>query len=215
MKYKYPRTFHLPWSLGATNDDKTLTSARQFFDREVVVTEKMDGENTSLYTSHYHARSLDSAHHPSRDFVKALWGSIRHSIPEGYRICGENLYARHSIAYDDLASYFYVFSVWNQNNLCLGWDETVNFANSLGLTTVPVLYRGTYDEARIKQLWNPEEHANLMEGYVVRSAKSFHYDAFGNNVAKFVRKGHVQTDQHWMHGEIIKNNLKGKNEQNQ
>jgi hypothetical protein len=207
--YKYPRTFHLPWSMGATSDDKVLKRCDAFIGREVVATEKMDGENTSMYSDHFHARSLDSAHHPSRDAVKALWGYLRYHIPEGWRICGENLYAQHSIAYDNLKSYFYVFSVWNEDNVCLSWDETVEWCAILGLVHVPVLYRGTFSEDLIKPLWN-ESKLDTVEGYVVRSAKSFHYDTFANNVAKFVRPNHVQTDQHWMHAGITPNKLEGK-----
>lgn len=206
---KYPRTFHLPFSLGATSDDKMHKSCALFNGREVVVTEKMDGENTTMYSDHIHARSLDAAHHPSRDNVKALWGSIKHNIPEGWRVCGENVYAKHSIAYDNLESYFYVFSVWNNENVCLDWDDTVEWCEMLGLTHVPVLYRGTFIEDSIKKLWDTSK-MDTLEGYVVRSVKSFHYDAFTNNVAKFVRSNHVQTDQHWMHSAIQTNKLKGK-----
>jgi hypothetical protein len=46
------------------------------------------------------------------------------------------------------------------------------------------------------------------EGYVVRNADKFHYDDFSSNVAKWVRKNHVQTDTHWMHSTIIPNGLK-------
>jgi hypothetical protein len=42
---KYPRTLHLPWSPGLTNDDRQLKSTEHFEGREVVVTVKMDGEN--------------------------------------------------------------------------------------------------------------------------------------------------------------------------
>lgn len=42
---KYPRTYHLPWSPGATDDDRIIKSADVFKDKEVVVTVKMDGEN--------------------------------------------------------------------------------------------------------------------------------------------------------------------------
>jgi RNA ligase len=94
---KYPRTYHLPWSEGIQDDDRTLESLDAFAGRRVVVTEKMDGENTSLYRDHLHARSLDGRHHPSRNWVKQFWSRLRADIPEGWRICGENLYARHSI----------------------------------------------------------------------------------------------------------------------
>jgi hypothetical protein len=47
-----------------------------------------------------------------------------------------------------------------------------------------------------------------IHGYVVRVADSFSYGAYRNHVAKFVRKGHVQTNKHWMHGQrIVRNQL--------
>ena len=77
---------------------------------------------------------------------------IKHEIPEGWRICGENLYARHSILYDGLKSYLYVFSVWNERNECLSWDETVEWCELLGLECADVLYRGLFDESVLKRL---------------------------------------------------------------
>lgn len=209
MKIKYPRTLHLPWSEGATSDDKKLTSDDIFVGRKVVVTEKMDGENTSLYSDHYHARSLDSKHHPSRDHVKSLWGQIRHTIPQGWRICGENLYAKHSIFYDNLPSYFMAFSVWNEENEALSWDDTVEFCTSLGLKTVPVIYSGSYDPVLFKAMWD-RLYCTSMEGYVVRITDSFKYEDFTKSVAKFVRENHVQTTEHWMNSVIVPNKLTSK-----
>lgn len=201
MKVKYPRTFHLPWSLGITNDDKMLDTTEYFTDKRVIVTEKMDGENTTMYCDYIHARSLDSAHHESRNWVKAFHSSIAHSIPKSMRICGENVYAKHSIHYTNLVSYFYGFSIWEASK-CLSWDETMFYFDELGITPVPVLYDGIYNESVIKKLDITDK-----EGYVIRVADSFDYATFNKNVAKFVRKDHVQTDQHWMHSEIIKNIL--------
>jgi hypothetical protein len=42
MYYKYPRTFHFPWS-NATSDDRILDSFDYFLGKQVVVTEKVDG----------------------------------------------------------------------------------------------------------------------------------------------------------------------------
>ena len=39
---KYPRTPHLPWSLGRTSDDKVLSSVSHFLGENVVVTEKTE-----------------------------------------------------------------------------------------------------------------------------------------------------------------------------
>lgn len=74
MRIKYPRTLHLPWSLGRTSDDKVLSSMDHFSGREVVVTEKMDGENTTIYSDGLHARSTTSQRHPSRSWVASLDG---------------------------------------------------------------------------------------------------------------------------------------------
>lgn len=204
---KYPRTRHCVWSRTVGEDDKVHRTMEQFVGREVVVTEKMDGENTTMYRDHYHARSIDSRNHPSRDAVKGIWGSIRYLIPENYRVCGENVFAEHSIAYDDLESYFYGFSVWDERNVALDWDSTKEFFNDLGIVPVRELYRGIYDEKTIQSLWD-ESKRSRMEGYVIRVVDEIPYSEFGNLVAKFVRKGHVQTDQHWMSKAVVPNKLK-------
>jgi hypothetical protein len=205
---KYPKTMHLPWSPGLQNDDRLIESIERFVDMDVVVTEKMDGENATLYRDHYHARSLDSRHHPSRDWIKAFHGQIKNDIPEGYRICGENMYAKHSIYYDDLPSYFLGFSMWNSDNVCLSWDDTLEWFKLIGITPVPTLYRGLWNEQFIRDSCDKSVCRDDFEGYVVRIADAFDFDSFQGFVAKFVRKNHIQTDEHWMQSELIPNKLK-------
>jgi len=43
--YKYPRTYHLPHSPRMTDDDKLMPNFMGFRDTEIVISEKMDGEN--------------------------------------------------------------------------------------------------------------------------------------------------------------------------
>lgn len=210
MFYKYPRTWHCPWSPGGTRDDRILGSMDHFVGKQVVVTEKMDGENTTIYSNHIHARSINSAHHPSRNWVKALQGRLSHSIPEGWRICGENLFAKHSIEYADLVSFFYSFSIWNEENICLDWKSTVEWCELLEIEHVPVLYSGLYDEKAIKAAWRPQMGGRDSEGYVIRLFDSFAYNDFEKSVAKYVRKDHVQSDSHWMFQEIVPNKLSEK-----
>lgn len=202
--YKYPRTPHLPWSPGVSDDDTQAQGLSGFQGSEVIVTEKMDGENTSLYNDHSHARSLDSRHHSSRDWLKQWHSGIAHNIPAGWRICGENLFARHSVAYKQLSTYFYGFSIWNEKNVCLSWIETGEWFEMLGIHSVPVLYCGLWDEKLIREL---KIDTSTSEGYVVRSTKAFQYENFTHNVAKWVRSDHVQSEQHWMQAEIVKNDL--------
>jgi predicted kinase len=201
MRTHYPRTPHLPWSPGASTDDVRVADLSGFAGREVVVTEKLDGENTTLYPDGLHARSLDSAHHPSRAWVKALHGRIAHHIPAGWRVCGENVFARHSIAYDDLSSWFYLFSVWAADR-CLGWDDTVRFSRRLGVPVPPVLWRGVFDERAVRGL---RLDLARQEGYVVRTVAGFDRSDFGGRVAKWVRRDHVVTDTHWMLAPVVPN----------
>ncbi|MEW2305826.1 RNA ligase family protein [Streptomyces sp. NPDC006655] len=204
MRTHYPRTRHLPWSPGATADDLRVTDLSGLRGREVVVTEKLDGENTTLYADGLHARSLDSAPHPSRTWVKALQARIGHAIPDGWRVCGENMFARHSIAYDELKSYFYGFSVWDGQGRCLDWDRTVVFLRELGVPAPRVLWRGVFDERALRAL---RLDPGRQEGYVVRAADGFGAPEFGERVAKWVRAGHVRTDTHWMHAAVVENGL--------
>lgn len=201
---KYPKTLHLPWSLGVNSDDKMLKTTSQFDGCRVIVSEKMDGENTTMYSNYIHARSLDSRNHPSRNWVKGFWAGIKTNIPEGWRVCGENLYAKHSIYYDNLPTYFMGFSVWDGTNYCISWDDTLEWFDKLGIEPVPVLYDGLYDESIVKSLWHPKD--SNVEGYVVRVADAIHYDDFGKLVGKFVRENHVQTSEHWMHSDAIQPN---------
>ncbi|AQT76316.1 RNA ligase family protein [Streptomyces sp. fd1-xmd] len=203
MRTHYPRTPHLPWSPGASADDVRAAGSAGLAGREVVVTEKLDGENTTLYADGLHARSLDSGHHPSRAWVKALQGRIGPGIPAGWRVCGENLYARHSIPYENLDSWFYGFSVWDGEH-CLDWDRTVRFLRGLGVPTPRVLWRGTFDERALRRL---RLDTARQEGYVVRAAAGFARADFGSRVAKWVRGGHVQTGTHWMYAEVVPNGL--------
>jgi len=252
---KYPRTPHLPWSEGATSDDKILKSINHFIGQEVVVTEKLDGENTSIYSDgKTHARSLSSASHPSRNWVRQLAAEIAYKIPSNIQIVGENLYAKHSIYYSQLPSYFICYGAFIENEghpceecngdrgkiivryqtgaggeseywegcrLCnetgkqnnqisaLDWDSIDSLCKTLNIEIAPILYRGIWNEKIIKKLYpRTSSFGDISEGYVVRTVSSFRKTNFDNHVAKFVRKGHVTTDEHWMHGQIVPNKLK-------
>lgn len=208
---KYPRTWHLPWSENVKKDDRRLRSTSAFEGEEVVVTLKQDGENTTMYPNYMHARSITAHAHPSRSWVKFVHAQIQADIPEGYRVCGENLYAKHSIHYQNLTSYFQIFSIWDDRNICLSWDDTVEWSQLLGIETVPVLYRGIWDSQAVKAVHKPTFKGDTTEGYVVRLARSFTYGEFRKAMAKFVRKDHVGTHGHWMRSQVIPNKIGGSN----
>lgn len=205
MYKKYPRTFHLPFSEGVNSDDKVLKDLSSFEGKQIVVTLKMDGENTTLYNNHMHARSIDSAFHESRSWVKQWWSTWKHDIPMNMRICGENLFARHSIIYSNLKSYFYGFNIWIDDK-CLSWDETLEYFDLFNITPVEVIYDGIFDIKILEELAKKLD-TNIHEGFVVRNKESFDYNEFSKNVVKYVRKNHVQTSSHWQFQAVIKNKL--------
>ena len=205
---KYPRTWHCPWSPGIGRDDRVLKDMKDFIGKEIVVTEKLDGENTSCYKNAIHARSIDGRNHVSRNWVKKYHSEFAGEIPDGWRICGENLYAKHTIRYDKLPSYFIAFSIYNDKGDCLGWDETIEWFNLLGLNPPPILYRGLYDQGAIERCYTGESSfGGLQEGYVGRLTAPFQFQSFRQSVFKFVRSGHVGTSSHWMFEKLVKNGL--------
>lgn len=205
---KYPRTYHLPWSESLTDDDRYHSNVEFLEGKDIVITEKLDGENTSLYSNYYHARSTESRSHPSQNWCKNFHSQIMYDIPQGWRICGENMYSKHSIAYNNLESYFYGFSVWNDKNVCLSWRDSLEWFELLGIEPVPVLFYGKFNEKLARDIFN-ELDTEKCEGYVIRLADSFDYANFKFSTAKCVRKDHVQTVQHWKYGQpIVPNTLK-------
>ncbi len=206
---KYPKTPHLPNSEAYTADDVVLNEFPYFTNKPVVATLKMDGECTSMYGgyNYIHARSLEPlGRHTSHSWIKTLYANIYPYIPNGWRICGENLYAKHSIEYRHLESYFYVFSIW-YHDVCLSWNNTIKFCKQFGLTTVPMIYYGIFDSKEIHKNYPKVYNGDLTEGYVVRQSGEFEYKDFQNCVAKYVRKNHVQTTTHWKNQQVIPNKI--------
>lgn len=195
-RIKYNRTPHLHESPGATNDDKWLsedglTNLKSGID--LVTTEKLDGGNLTFTHNHFFARSIDSTSNQWDRMAKALWAGLRMDIPLGWRVSGESLYARRSIAYENLPGIYVVFGIWDETNTLLDWDSTAEWANLLSLPLAPVLYRGSnFTDAT--QAWaktHSEEHS---EGFVVRSSSRIPHSQFALNVAKYVRAKHVRTE---------------------
>ena len=178
-----------------------------FEGREVVVTLKMDGENTTFMRDGLHARSIEYEPDPSRSRVKALWATMAHNISPSWRVSGENLHAKHSIAYRNLPAYFLIFSMWNEKNVCLSWDDTTEWAALLDLPMVPVLYRGVWNEKLVRASFPETYDGDPTEGYVVRPAAEFGYGDFRRLVGKYVRAGHNNMHGRKMRSDFTPNGL--------
>ncbi|MGP3699002.1 RNA ligase family protein [Rhodobacter sp. NSM] len=202
---KYGRTFHLPISPGATSDDKRMVSLEGLIVEALVITEKMDGENTTIHAGGSHARSPDSRYHPSRDWLKAFAAGVSPQMSESERIVGENLYARHSVSYDRLPSYFLGFA-WIVDEIVQPWDATLARFSELGIQPVPTLYRGAYRDGLLEEIAAALD-LDRQEGFVARDARSFPEDEIPRRMGKYVRADHVQSDIHWTKAPTVVNGL--------
>lgn len=205
---KWPRTYHLPISPGLQNDDRRHPDLGIFENTQIAITEKMDGEGATMTRALTYPRSPDGRYHPSRDMMKAFHAERAHLIPDDWRISGEYMYARHSVPYtiqnqNPLKSWFYGFGVWDEQNRLLPWDETLDVFEMIDVVGATELYRGSWDEEAIAKVVEAIDPAR-QEGFVLRSTDAIPYPEgkggagrFFRKVAKWVRKGHVQTDEHW------------------
>ena len=207
-RVKYPRTRHFEFS-NTQGDDVILADSSGFSGESVVVTEKIDGENTNMYRNFLHARSLDEVGGIDYSNLRALHARLCHDIPEGWRVCGENAEIKHSIHYTHLRAYFQIFSIWNERNESLSWQETCEWAALLGVPTVPVIYEGVFDIDTIRATFAEYERRSPdeVEGFVVRVARTFAFSEFHQVVGKYVRPNHVRTTRFWRYEVKIKNKI--------
>lgn len=202
---KYPSTLHWPWSPEVHRDDSTHDHPEVFVGVEVVITEKLDGGNTCLWQGDVYARSTSQ---PATQGWFAMvkkhhaWKSI--GLAPDIFPYGEDLYGIHSITYDAIPEdqTYRIFNV-RQGDLWYDWNNVETLATTLAIPTVPVLFRGTFGSVKEITAWmdehikQPSSIGPNREGFVMRWADTFNNDEFQTKVAKYVRKGHVQTDEHW------------------
>jgi hypothetical protein len=211
---KYSRTYHYPFSPGTTSDDRINQEYWSDIQaiKTIIHTEKLDGENNCL--SRYgvfarsHAAPTESAWTKQ---IRERWNLIKTDLGD-LEIFIENLYAIHSIEYQRLEEFYFVFAI-REHDRWLSWEEVKFYAAMLDFPTVPELKIVSNKteiitfEADIKQIVSEpsifgsvdvlEQKPCVREGVVSRNAESFHVDEFSKNVFKYVRKGHVKTDEHW------------------
>ena len=207
---KYPRTYHVPFSPGATKDDKKLKDGwfEYYRGKEIVFTEKLDGENSCLCQKGVFARSHGAE--TRSPWSINLWGDnglywkVKGLIDDDLLIFGENLYGEHSIHYEKLRDYFHVFACYNETtDKWWSWDDVKFVSKVLDVPHVPTLWRGiaeSEDQIReliIQTMNMPSAYGNTKEGVVIRLANEFDGEDFTNYVCKYVRANHVQTDEHW------------------
>lgn len=211
---KFPRTYHYPFSPGTTSDDKVapdyFSSIRDGY--KWMHTEKLDGENTCLKRFGVFARShVAPTRNPWANNLKQKWATIKNDLGD-LEIFGENLYGIHSIEYTNLPQHFFVIRVKHLDKF-LSWEESKFYAYAFDFPMVPILENNVdirhegYFQRRIEELVKQNSNFDSidavtkqpcsMEGLVTVNVDEFDESQFNVNAFKWVRKGHVKTDEHW------------------
>lgn len=89
----------------------------------------------------YSRTVASAASHPSFGPIKELASQLSYVLPDNIQLFGENMFGIHSIEYDELQSFFYVFGGLKDGTQWMSWDDVSQLANDLDLPTVPVITR--------------------------------------------------------------------------
>jgi hypothetical protein len=153
---KYPRTPHLDGSRVQPGDeDLAIVGVSELEGLSLVIEEKLDGSNSGISFDDDGALVLQSRGHvltggPRErqfDLFKRWASSYRDSLwrilGNRYLMYGEWLYARHTIAYDELPHYFLEFDILDrETGAFLSTDRRHALLAGSPVQSVPVLARG-------------------------------------------------------------------------
>jgi len=204
----YPKTFHLPFSPCVFADDVQHTEMSYLESKEIVITEKLDGGNCCIAPSEQKVFARTHGHeatHPSFGPVKELAQTLFYDpgFPPNLKLFGECMFGIHSIEYDQLKSFFYLFGVL-ENNRWWSWDEVEGLAKEHHLLLPPVIFRGRTTMKDVQLLLDERSRklsalstSQKPEGFVIRQVDGFHSSEFSKSIAKYVRPNHVQTGADW------------------
>jgi len=192
-----------------SRDDVALDAAavQAFLLREVVVEEKLDGANVSLWLEdgvvacglRSGVDAMDRAGQlgPLRAWVAQHDGPLRQALAEYEAIYAEWLLVSHSVGYDRLPSYLVVLDLWLADGFATPHQRNEVCA-AAGLPVPPEVWRGVPGSAAaVEKLLGPSTFGpGPMEGLVVRTV-----DGGPPRLAKLLRPGFDQLDDaEWRRG---------------
>jgi hypothetical protein len=215
MNDKFPRIRHLPYSPGVGRDDLVGIPSALLGGTSCLISEKLDGSNVALTRDDVFARTHAHApKHPSYDALKAIHAGIRHLIPEDHTVFCEWCWAVHSIQYDRLPNPpLFMLAVRREPRTWLSLQDREKIQEKLGIPRAPILWIGQFtddEDLRMMVEWcmkAPPIYGPIREGVVVSCGAEFDDEEWNSRIAKWVRAGHVQTDEHWMTGPVRRQRL--------
>lgn len=220
MILKYPRTPHITGSRLQPGDEDLASVGRETLaGLPLVIEEKLDGSNTGVSFTGEGQLVLQSRGHVltggarERQFdLFKRWAS-HHSgwlwerLGARYVMYGEWLYARHTIAYDELPHYFLEFDVLDrESGVFLSTDRRRAVVGGGPVVSVPVLGSALPLEQYLGR--STASSREIMEGLYIK------HEADGQVLGryKYVRPGFLQavadSGEHWMDRPIEPNRLR-------
>lgn len=219
--FRFPRTPHLAWlGEGQPRDDKVLAphDARELLSHELLVEEKIDGANLGFSVDEHGVLraqnrgkylSLEGGHgqwKPLKRWVQTRTHELADALFPDLMLFGEWCYAVHSVHYTRLPDWFLPFDVYDRTSGKF-WSVARRdaLASRLGLTVVPRLGAGRFDQPQLRALLGDSRFSDgPAEGLYVR--RDTGEDLVAR--AKLVRPEFVQAiDEHWSKKVLVPNVL--------
>lgn len=157
---KYPRTPHMEGSrLQVGDEDLSQIPFRHIFGRNIVIEEKIDGANCGISfdgdgnlllqsRGHY----LTGGYREHHFNLLKQWATIHvdklfDALSDRYVMYGEWMYAKHTVFYDELPSYFMEFDIYDrERGVFLDTPSRRKITDKIGIiSSVPVIGQGLYD----------------------------------------------------------------------
>ena len=219
---KYPRTPHIAGSrLQPGDEDLGMIAPEVLEAGSLVIEEKLDGSNSGISFEHDGSLVLQSRGHVltggprERQFnLLKRWANhhvaaLRDILSGRYVMYGEWLYARHTIAYDQLPHYFLEFDMFDKDSgEFLSTERRASLLAGGPVLSVPVLRTGSVGRIDSYVGRSRFSSTETMEGLYLKQEEE------GRVVGryKYVRPGFLQavadSDSHWMDRPIEPNILR-------
>jgi ATP-dependent RNA circularization protein (DNA/RNA ligase family) len=215
---KYPRIPHVPFSNITDVDDIVLDDRWMrslFFGEEWVITEKIDGSQTSFefIDGKIEARNrntklleggMDRQYTPLPSWISCHYDDLWQMIGNGLILFGEWMFHVHTVEYSSLPDWFLCFDLYDKNRASfLPFESAMETCRHHGFATVPIITRTVIrsKEHLLSYIGKSAFTSGQMEGIVMHSID-------GNTHVKLVTeafKNAVDMERHWKVCTRVKN----------
>ena len=174
--FKFPTTPHLTFfGKGTVRDDKVFTENERdaFLDHELIVEEKIDGANVGISfdnSGEVHVQNRGSfLLRPYQGQWKKLdeWlllnlDCFSDVLQDQYILFGEWCFARHSVRYENLPSWFLGFDIYDKGNKqFLSCEGRNDLFRQMKIFQSPMLGRGRFSLQELKTFFRTSRFSNM------------------------------------------------------